>query len=66
MWEERSRPLRDEQVIVAAHWQWRPWSGAEVASQTLNLVAHTALEISEERTVVLDQDVERRGRLLRK
>jgi hypothetical protein len=37
-----------------------------VASQTLNLVAHTALEISEERTVVLDQDVERRGRLLRK
>jgi UDPglucose--hexose-1-phosphate uridylyltransferase len=31
MWEERWHPLREEWVIVAAHRQSRPWSGAEVA-----------------------------------
>jgi UDPglucose--hexose-1-phosphate uridylyltransferase len=34
MWEERWHPLREEWVIVAAHRQSRPWSGAEVAVQT--------------------------------
>jgi UDPglucose--hexose-1-phosphate uridylyltransferase len=34
MWEERWHPLREEWVIVAAHRQSRPWSGAEVAAQT--------------------------------
>jgi UDPglucose--hexose-1-phosphate uridylyltransferase len=29
MWEERWHPLREEWVIVAAHRQSRPWSGAE-------------------------------------
>ena len=29
MWEERWHPLREEWVIVAAHRQARPWSGAE-------------------------------------
>jgi len=33
MWEERWHPLREEWVIVAAHRQARPWSGAEVAVQ---------------------------------
>ena len=33
MWEERWHPLREEWVIVAAHRQSRPWSGAEVGSQ---------------------------------
>jgi UDPglucose--hexose-1-phosphate uridylyltransferase len=32
-WEERWHPLREEWVIVAAHRQSRPWSGAEVATQ---------------------------------
>ena len=32
MWEERWHPLRDEWVIVAAHRQSRPWSGAEVGT----------------------------------
>ena len=32
-WEERWHPLREEWVIVAAHRQSRPWSGAEVAGQ---------------------------------
>jgi UDPglucose--hexose-1-phosphate uridylyltransferase len=31
MWEERWHPLREEWVIVAAHRQSRPWSGAEVS-----------------------------------
>jgi UDPglucose--hexose-1-phosphate uridylyltransferase len=31
VWEERWHPLREEWVIVAAHRQSRPWSGAEVA-----------------------------------
>ena len=35
MWEERWHPLREEWVIVAAHRQSRPWSGAEVGSQAL-------------------------------
>src|SRR4030095_15006180 len=35
MWEERWHPLREEWVIVAAHRQSRPWSGAEVAGQPL-------------------------------
>ena len=34
MWEERWHPLREEWVIVAAHRQSRPWSGAEVKGQT--------------------------------
>ena len=34
MWEERWHPLREEWVIVAAHRQSRPWSGAEVAART--------------------------------
>jgi UDPglucose--hexose-1-phosphate uridylyltransferase len=34
MWEERWHPLREEWVIVAAHRQSRPWSGAEVTVQT--------------------------------
>lgn len=33
MWEERWHPLREEWVIVAAHRQSRPWSGAEVTNQ---------------------------------
>ena len=33
MWEQRWHPLREEWVIVAAHRQSRPWSGAEVAAQ---------------------------------
>jgi UDPglucose--hexose-1-phosphate uridylyltransferase len=33
VWEERWHPLRQEWVIVAAHRQSRPWSGAEVAGQ---------------------------------
>ena len=35
MWEERWHPLREEWVIVAAHRQSRPWSGAEVAGQAV-------------------------------
>src|SRR4029453_18884697 len=34
MWEERWHPLREEWVIVAAHRQSRPWSGAEVGGQS--------------------------------
>ena len=34
MWEERWHPLREEWVIVAAHRQSRPWSGAEVPVQS--------------------------------
>jgi UDPglucose--hexose-1-phosphate uridylyltransferase len=34
MWEERWHPLREEWVIVAAHRQSRPWSGAEVVPPT--------------------------------
>jgi UDPglucose--hexose-1-phosphate uridylyltransferase len=33
MWEERWHPLREEWVIVAAHRQSRPWSGAEVVAR---------------------------------
>jgi len=33
MWEERWHPLREEWVIVAAHRQSRPWSGAEITNQ---------------------------------
>ena len=33
MWEQRWHPLRDEWVIVAAHRQSRPWSGAEVGAR---------------------------------
>jgi UDPglucose--hexose-1-phosphate uridylyltransferase len=31
MWEQRWHPLREEWVVVAAHRQARPWSGAELA-----------------------------------
>lgn len=34
MWEERWHPLRQEWVIVAAHRQSRPWSGAHVAAES--------------------------------
>jgi len=34
MWEQRWHPLREEWVIVAAHRQSRPWSGAEVGGPT--------------------------------
>ena len=34
MWEQRWHPLREEWVIVAAHRQSRPWSGAEVGGRT--------------------------------
>ena len=33
MWEQRWHPLREEWVIVAAHRQARPWSGAQVGNQ---------------------------------
>src|SRR4030095_3099276 len=33
MWEQRWHPLREEWVIVAAHRQSRPWSGAEVGAR---------------------------------
>ena len=33
MWEQRWHPLREEWVIVAAHRQSRPWSGAEVTGR---------------------------------
>jgi UDPglucose--hexose-1-phosphate uridylyltransferase len=33
MWEQRWHPLREEWVIVAAHRQARPWSGAEVGAR---------------------------------
>jgi UDPglucose--hexose-1-phosphate uridylyltransferase len=33
MWEQRWHPLREEWVIVAAHRQSRPWSGAEVTAR---------------------------------
>lgn len=36
MWEERWHPLREEWVIVAAHRQSRPWSGAEVRDRPPN------------------------------
>src|SRR4029077_19273545 len=32
MWEQRWHPLRNEWVIVAAHRQSRPWSGAELGA----------------------------------
>jgi UDPglucose--hexose-1-phosphate uridylyltransferase len=35
MWEQRWHPLREEWVIVAAHRQSRPWSGAQVGSQAV-------------------------------
>src|SRR4051812_19147454 len=40
MWEERWHPLREEWVIVAAHRQSRPWSGAEVAGQAVKPPAY--------------------------
>lgn len=33
LWEERWHPLREEWVVVAAHRQNRPWSGATVGAQ---------------------------------
>lgn len=33
LWEERWHPLREEWVVVAAHRQNRPWSGAVVKTQ---------------------------------
>jgi UDPglucose--hexose-1-phosphate uridylyltransferase len=33
LWEERWHPLREEWVVVAAHRQNRPWSGAVVGAQ---------------------------------
>jgi UDPglucose--hexose-1-phosphate uridylyltransferase len=40
MWEQRWHPLREEWVIVAAHRQSRPWSGAEVAGQATSAPAY--------------------------
>ena len=33
LWEERWHPLREEWVVIAAHRQNRPWSGALVAAR---------------------------------
>jgi UDPglucose--hexose-1-phosphate uridylyltransferase len=35
MWEQRWHPLREEWVIVAAHRQSRPWSGAEIGPRAV-------------------------------
>ena len=32
-WEQRWHPLREEWVIVAAHWNRRPWSGLSVSDE---------------------------------
>src|SRR5262245_20714825 len=37
VWEERWHPLREEWLIVAAHRQNRPWSGAIVNYETVAL-----------------------------
>src|SRR5262245_40897910 len=36
-WEERWHPLREEWVVVAAHRQDRPWSGATVRQEEEHL-----------------------------
>jgi len=36
-WEERWHPLREEWVIVAAHRQGRPWLGATVTTEDMNV-----------------------------
>lgn len=40
LWEQRWHPLREEWVIVAAHRQGRPWTGAEVRPPTSPLAAY--------------------------
>jgi UDPglucose--hexose-1-phosphate uridylyltransferase len=40
MWEQRWHPLREEWVIVAAHRQSRPWSGAEVGARDVTPPAY--------------------------
>ena len=42
LWEERWHPLREEWVIVAAHRQNRPWSGATVASKQMEVPEYVA------------------------
>jgi UDPglucose--hexose-1-phosphate uridylyltransferase len=39
-WEQRWHPLREEWVIVAAHRQQRPWTGASVAAPAPTPVAY--------------------------
>jgi UDPglucose--hexose-1-phosphate uridylyltransferase len=39
-WERRWHPLREEWVIVAAHRQHRPWTGAEVGASPQRLPSH--------------------------
>lgn len=39
-WEQRYHPLRDEWVVLAAHRQQRPWSGAERGSAPKQLPAY--------------------------
>jgi UDPglucose--hexose-1-phosphate uridylyltransferase len=41
-WEQRYHPLREEWVVVAAHRQQRPWSGAERAATATALPPHDA------------------------
>ena len=42
LWEERWHPLREEWVVIAAHRQHRPWSGAVVAASTPTAPAYAA------------------------
>ena len=41
-WEERWHPLREEWIIVAAHRQDRPWSGATIAKEQEQLPDYVA------------------------
>lgn len=41
-WEERWHPLREEWVIIAAHRQDRPWSGAQRETSTLPAPAYVS------------------------
>ncbi len=42
LWEERWHPLREEWVVVAAHRQNRPWSGAVVVEHELAVPEYVA------------------------
>jgi len=42
LWEERWHPLREEWVVIAAHRQHRPWSGAMVAASSPTAPAYVA------------------------
>src|SRR5205085_12475247 len=43
-WEERWHPLREEWVIIAAHRQDRPWSGATVSGNSESAAAPDYVE----------------------